>query len=113
MSESPQFTMVVQVVLPKIPPYRPKYAILLNKTRQEIVAFARTHPKCFVFPFVTGPESECPDYRWLRRKGDPIRQRILMPAYIGHLHPAEKAIEQIVSNALQAPLSECDEVRDE
>jgi hypothetical protein len=92
------------------PPYRPQYAILRDKPRQEVVAFARKHPDCFVFPFVTGPVDHCPDYRWLFRKWDSIRMRIAKPIYVGNLEPMEEAMRQIVSKCLDFDLSECDEV---
>ena len=92
------------------PQYRPQYAILRDRSRQEVVAFARKHPDCLVFPFVTGPIENCPDYRRLFRNWDHVRMRIAKPMYVGNLEPMEDAIRQIVAKCLDHDLSECDEV---
>lgn len=93
--------------------YRPKYAVLMNRTRQQIVAFARAHPKVFVFPFVSLPPESCPDYRWLRRKDCAIRDHIVQPMDVGNLKPMDEAIRQIIVASLRMALSECDEVKDD
>jgi hypothetical protein len=97
-----------------IPKYKPRYAILRNATRRQIIEFARSHPNVFIFPFVTVPRdkiaTDLPDYRWLSRKGDSVRHYIAQPFYVGNLTPMESAICQLVEIALGQPLSECEEV---
>lgn len=102
--------MVVDVNLGIPPTYRPQYAILRDKTRKEVRDFARKHPRCFVFPFITVAPEDCFDYRGLHRKGDPESMYIVKPFYVGNLEPMEDMIRQYVSFAFNCDLSECEEV---
>ena len=77
--------------------YSSEYAILLDRTAAEILRFARTHPRCFVFTFYTGAPEDAPDM-WplmqaLRRNSDIY---IVQPIAIGNLSPQESVIRQFI-----------------
>jgi hypothetical protein len=94
-------------VAPVYRPSPPSYAILINRSKAEVLAFAADHPECFVFPFVTLPPEEAPDYRRLYRKDDPRRDFIVQPMYVGNLRPQGSAIRQLVEYALGCKLETC------
>lgn len=98
-------------------PYRPKYAIMRDKTAAEIVAFAKKNYRkrlsIFIFPVATKSPEECHDYNFLlpsfRRKAS-WRSRVVLPFYFGNLEPMESAIRQYVEISLGTPLVDCDEI---
>lgn len=104
------FVTVELPALNSLPPYRPKFAILKDKSAREIVAFAKAHPHVFVFPFWTKGVEEMPNYRRMMRRPLTMEERIVQPMYIGNLDPIDEAIRQIIAHALQTPIEECDEI---
>ena len=66
------------------------------------MATARKNPDVWIFPFVTCTAGECPNYTWLSRmaKHDARYSLVVQPLWIGHLGPAESAIEHIVARTL-------------
>lgn len=78
-----------------------KYAVVLNKTRKELLVAARANPDVFIVPFVTGPVKYVPDYRWLVRTGDARRSHILQPIYVGNLRPWREAVRQIAAKMME------------
>jgi hypothetical protein len=98
--------VVVDVSARPTPPPRLKYAVVLNKTRKELLTAARANPDVMIIPFVTGPASRVPDYRWLSRTGDAGRGNLLLPIYVGNLRPWRSAVRQIVAKLMEPHDSE-------
>jgi hypothetical protein len=86
--------------------YRPEYAILKDKSAEEVIQFAKRHRKVFVFVFATKSVDECPDYSLLAPPDDPDLvfdpdlDHVVQPQYIGHFVDPEDAIQQIVKASL-------------
>jgi hypothetical protein len=89
------------------PLYRHRYAILRDKTAEEVLDFAKRHKKVFVFVFATKSIDECPDYSAL----DPVQHpdlycssddlsHIVQPHYVGNFVEPENAIQEIVRFSL-------------
>lgn len=76
---------------------RMDYAILCDRTAAEIVAWAESHPDCFVFPFATKSVAEAGDYSRVRSPN------VAMACYVGNLSAPADAIRVIVENTVGSP----------
>ena len=90
------------------PPYRTKYAVLVDKSPAEIIDFAERNEGVVVFTFITDIKTTH-DYSTLHNVSKRIGRFILMPQYIGNQSVNEAAIQQMLEMSL-GDLSECDEV---
>jgi hypothetical protein len=77
----------------------PDYAILCDRTPDEMLAFADAHPGCFVLPFFTGTAAAMPDCSALNSTF------IFKPRLIGNLPSVGYAIRQVVAVAF--PTGNC------
>ena len=73
----------VEAKLPPLQKHIAKYAVLKNKSVEEIRAFVVAHPKVYVFPFATKTVEECCDYTELG-SCEAIYDYLVMPMYIGN-----------------------------
>lgn len=96
-------TTIVNVKLALAPkpevPSIAHYAILCDRTSDEMEAFADAHEdqRCFVFPFFTLSVNEMPNCSEL------THPRVVMPYYVGNLFPVAKVIRQIVAQYCAHP----------
>jgi hypothetical protein len=95
---------IVTVNLTVLPPPVIRYAVLRNKTAAEVEAYARAHPRIFVFPFATKTVDECPDYSSLAPPADGStlppswRDYVVNPMYIGNFDDPEDVIQEFVKS---------------
>ncbi len=91
--------VTVNVSLPAMPPYRPEYIVLRNKTLRQIRRVARQNLGVWIYPFCTGKVKDVPNYSGFQRRGKPEDSYILQPLYVGNLKPVDDAIREILTHA--------------
>lgn len=95
--------VTVDVNLTIMPPFKiVRYSVLRNKTAAEVEAYARAHPRVFVFPFATKTVDECPDYSALAPPADGSvlppswKDHVTQPMYVGNFDNPEEAIQKFL-----------------
>src|ERR1035438_5482796 len=87
-----------------------KYAILCDRSIQQIKKYAEDNLSIFVFPFYTCAPSEIDKAveNWLTfpASGEAY-MRVLQPTYVGHFKPTVLAINQIVDFNIGEGRREC------
>ncbi len=76
------------------PPWTVRLAIFLDKSPEEIEDFLDRQPEgagAIAMPFYTGTVEALPDFSQAR-----LNDWIMIPVYVGNLHPVGKAIRQLV-----------------
>jgi hypothetical protein len=89
---------VVTVKIPSYllpPPPKFHYAVLCDRSVEQINAFSEEHPKCWILPFFTKTVEDVPDCNTL------LGDYIMRPWYVGNLTPRIEAIKQIVENIIE------------
>ena len=101
---------LVEIKVEDLPPYVFKYAILCDRSIQQINKYAADNPSIFVFPFYTCAPSEIDKAveNWLTfpASGEAY-MRVLQPAYVGNFKPTVLAINQIVDFNIGEGRREC------
>jgi len=89
---------IVTVNVSLAPRYKQKYAVLCDRTLEQIVAYAATNPGVFIFPFGTKQVLDVPDMRALMKPPlvDLYGDWIVKPMYIGNCRPIGDAIDRII-----------------
>jgi hypothetical protein len=78
-----------------------RYAILIDRNAHQILTFARSNPKVYVFVFFTAPSGEIPDvHALLKPSNRRTVERVLMPYAIGDCNNPGKVIRQVVHGVL-------------
>lgn len=80
--------------------YVARYAVLRDKSVEEIQAFAIRNPNCFVFTFATKTVEECHDYTDLNGLG--AYDHVVQPLYIGNFKKEyqDRIIAEVVLRGL-------------
>jgi hypothetical protein len=91
----------VEATLPPPQKHTAKYAVLKDKSVEEIRNFAIGHPGVFVFPFATKAVEECADYTALGSV-EAIYDHLVMPMYIGNfaVEDQDRLIMECVTRGL-------------
>jgi hypothetical protein len=101
----------VEVKLPPLQKHIAKYAVLKDRSAEEIRNFVVVHPGVFVFPFATKTVEECHDYTELG-SGEAIYDHLVMPMYIGNfkVEDQERLIMECVVRSLDGGLDGSNEL---